>query len=335
MPAAFGTMPSGDTVYRHEIAAGGLSAAILTYGAVIQEIRLAGFDRSLVLGLNSLEDYVEYSPCFGAIVGRVANRIGFGRFKLDGTAYQIERNINKTHTLHSASAGLHLKNWQIVDSAADFIMLEAVTNDGEAGFPGTMTIRCTYRVIEPAGLQITLGATTDAACPCNLAPHSYFNLEGQGDILGHELMIDAQDITPMNDHLIPTGEVLSVENTTFDFRTARTISTGRADGSMRYDHNYCLADKPRSLRQVAFVRAPKSGMEMAVLTTQPGVQFYDGAKISIPVTGIDGWHYSANAGLCLESQHWPDAPNHEGFPDITLRPGEMYEHQSEYHFNKR
>jgi len=330
MPEFFGTLPSGDPVYRHKIAAGGLSSVILTYGAVVQELRLAGFERSLVLGLNRLEEYIAYSPYFGAIAGRVANRISFGRFHLDGVEYQIDRNIEGIHTLHGGSFGIGVKNWQIIDSGENFVLLEVVSNAGDMGFPGTMTIRCRYTITADSGLQVKLTAETDAPCPCNLAPHSYFNLEGEGNILGHELMIDAQQYTAINDALMPTGALEDVEGTDMNFRVMRPISSGQADGTMRYDHNYCLSKRPNPLREVAVVKAPRSGIEMRVLTTEPGLQFYDGAKIMVPEVGIDGRKYGANSGFCLETQHWPDAPNQPGFPDIILRPGKRYQHLTEY-----
>lgn len=330
MPELFGQMPSGDPVYRHEIAAGGLSSVILTYGAAVQELRLAGFERSLVLGLNRLEEYIAHSPYFGAIAGRVANRISYGRFHLDGVEYQIDRNIDGIHTLHGGSVGISVKNWQIIDSGEDFILLEVLSKDGDMGFPGNMTIQCRYTITPQTGLQVRLSAKTDAACPCNLAPHSYFNLEGEGDILGHELMIDADKITAISDELLPTGKLKNVEGTNMDFRVMRPISAGQADGTMRYDHNYCLSKRPKPLREVAVVKAPRSGIEMRVLTTEPGLQFYDGAKIAVPVVGVDGRKYGVNSGFCLETQHWPDAPNQPGFPDITLRPGKSYQHLTEY-----
>jgi aldose 1-epimerase len=198
------------------------------------------------------------------------------------------------------------------------------------GFPGTMTIRCRYSITAKCGLQVKLIAKTDKPCPCNLAPHSYFNLEGEGDVLDHQLMIDAQHVTAISDALMPTGALASVEDTVFDFRAMRQISTGVADGSMRYDHNYCLSNEVTAMREVAIVKAPRSGVEMRLLTTQPGLQLYDGAKISVPVIGADSRYYGANAGFCLETQHWPDAPNQPDFPDIILRPGQRYEHLAEY-----
>ncbi len=329
----FGTMPDGEPVYRIEIAAGAFSAAIITYGAVVQELRLAQFPRSLVLGLNRLEDYLAHSQHFGAIAGRVANRLSYGKFSIDGVDYQADQNIDGTHTLHGGTKGFGVRNWQIEDHGPDFVTLMLVSPDGDMGFPGQLVARCRYSITADQGLRVELSAETDAPTLCNLAHHSYFNLDGEDDILSHEIMIDADRITGMSGELLPTGELLDVTDTMFDLREMQRISAGKADGSLRYDHNYCLSDARVALRQVAKVRGAKSGIEMQVLTTEPGLQFYDGAKVAIPVAGIDGRKYEANAGLCLEAQSWPDAPNHAGFPSIELRPGEEYRQVSEYRFS--
>ena len=330
----FGEMPNGQLVYRAEIAAGKLSAAIITYGAVVQELRLAGFDRSLVLGLNTLEDYLDHSPHFGAIVGRVANRISYGKFSIDGVDYQADQNIDDTHMLHGGAAGFGNRNWQIEDHGPDFVVLKLISDDGDMGFPGNLIARCRYQITANQGLQVELSAETDAPTICNLAHHSYFNLEGEGDILGHEIMIEADHITEMSDQLLPTGELLDVDGTDFVLRDLRVISTGEADGSLRYDHNYCLSRKRVEPRHVATVRAANSGISMRVATTEPGLQFYDGAKVATPVAGIDGRTYGANAGLCLEAQCWPDAPNNADFPSIALNPGEKYRQVTIYRFER-
>lgn len=329
----FGEMPNGEPVDRVEIAAGGLSVAIITYGAVVQELRLAGFDRSLVLGLTTLEDYLAYSPYFGAIAGRVANRISFGKFSIGGEEYQVDQNIDNTHTLHGGTAGFGKRNWQIEDHGPDFVVLKLISDDGDMGFPGTLIARCRYQITVDQGLLVELRAETDAPTLCNLAHHSYFNLEGEGDILGHEIMIEAQEITEMSEQLLPTGELLDVSGTNFDLRSMRVVSHGNADGSLRYDHNYCLSRDRVELREVAIVRAVNSGISMRVSTTEPGLQFYDGAKVATPVTGVDGRAYGANAGLCLEAQCWPDAPNNPEFPSILLQPEETYHQVTEYRFS--
>ena len=333
--APFGKMPNGDPVYRVEIATGNLVTAIITYGAVVQELRLAGFDRSLVLGLNTLEDYLVYSPYFGAIAGRVANRISYGKFSIGRVDYQADQNVDNTHTLHGGAAGFGKRNWQIEDHGDDFVALMLISDDGDMGFPGKLIARCRYQITEDQGLRVELTAETDAPTICNLAHHSYFNLDGEGDILSHEITIDADQITEMSDQLLPTGGLLNVDGSDFDLRNMRVVSHGKADGSLRYDHNYCLSRERVELREVAKVKAPNSGISMRVATTEPGLQFYDGAKVSIPVTGIDGRTYCANAGLCLEAQYWPDAPSHEGFPKIRLDPGETYRQITEYRFERQ
>ena len=331
-PAPFGRMPTGEPVERLEIAGGDLSVAVLGYGAVIQSLNLGGFDRSLVLGLNSLEDYLQHSPHFGAIAGRVANRLSFGKFVIDGAEYRADRNVNGVHSLHGGRVGFGVRNWTFVEHGPDFAVLQLHSADGEMGFPGNLVARCEYRIVPPASLTVTLTAESDAPTLCNLAPHSYFNLEGAGDILSHQLTIHADRITEISEELIPTGNLAAVEGTVFDFREPRLVATGPADGRMRFDHNYCLSDGPRERRHVATLAAQRSGITMSLETTEPGLQFYDGAKINVPVEGLDGRTYGANAGLCLESQHWPDAPNHAAFAGITLRPGETYRHETIYSF---
>ncbi len=332
--SSFGTMPNGDEAFQIDIVAGALSASVITFGAAVQALRLAGFENSLVLGLNTLEHYIDHSPHFGAIAGRVANRLAFGRFELDGQHYQVDRNVDGVHSLHGGSAGFGVRNWQIEDCGADFVTLKLISLDGDMGFPGEFIARCRYSITGERGLRVELSAETNAPTLCNLAHHSYFNLEGEGDCLSHLLMIDAGKITNINANLVPDGTLLEVAGTSLDFRDLRQISDGEPDGSMRFDHNYCLSDKPTSLRQVAKVQAPASGISMQVLTTEPGLQFYDGAKIAVPVEGLDGRCYSANAGLCLEAQHWPDAPNHPQFPSVELRPGETYRQVTEFRFER-
>ncbi len=326
-------MPSGEPVERIKIGVGGLSASILTYGAVIQQLRLAGFDYSLVLGLESLDHYTRHSPYFGAVAGRVANRLSYGRFTLEGKTFQIDRNIEDTHTLHGGRNGFGVRNWTISEAADNFVELELFAPDGEMGFPGNLQVKCRYEIRPYATFRIELTAETDAPTPCNLAPHSYFNLDGTDDILSHHLEIDATKITVINERLLPTGELMAVKATPYDFINFRQISTGRADGMMRFDHNYCLSRESTDLRRVARLRSLQSGIDMTLATTTPGLQFYDGAKIAVPVIGIDGRMYRANSGLCLETQHWPDAPNQRDFPGIILRQGDFYQHITEYSFN--
>ncbi len=330
----FGDLKSGEPVSQIRIASGELSASVLTIGAVLQELRLEGFDKSLVLGLETLDHYLDYSPHFGAVAGRVANRLSFGRFAIDDTPYDVDPNIDGVHSLHGGAAGFGVTNWSIADVASDFVTLELNSPDGDMGFPGNLNAVCSYRIMHDAVLRIELTATTDAPTPCNLAPHSYFNLEGEGNILMHELKIAASQITEISEQLIPTGKLLPVEDTVFDFQDLRVVSKGLADGSMRYDHNYCLSEGPFPLRNVALLKAPGSGIWMSLSTTEPGLQLYDGAKIDVPVRGIDGRRFGANAGLCLETQHWPDAPNQPEFPDIILRPGMIYRHITEYAFKR-
>lgn len=326
----FGATPDGDRILALEIAGGGLSASVITWGAVLRDLRLAGHAAPLVCGFDDLDSYLRHSPYFGAIAGRVANRIGAGRFTLDGTIRQVDRNENGNH-LHGGAAGFGRRPWTVVDHRADAVTLEIVSPDGDMGYPGGLTARCTYRLADPGILQIRLEAATDAPTVVNLAHHSYFTLEDGADILDHRLWIDAERVTETDAALIPTGRLLPVAGTPWDFRRARPIRHEAADGRFRYDVNYCLSDAPTPApRRVARVEGGTLAMEL--WTTEPGVQFYDGWKVGVPVPGLDGRRYGACAGLCLEAQRWPDAPNHPGFPPMTLRPGERYEQVTEYRF---
>ncbi len=332
MSTPFGRTGTGEAVERVTIDGGGLRASVLTWGAVIQDLRLAGHGPALVLGFERFEHYPAHSPYFGAIAGRVANRIGNARFELDGRVHELDANQDGRHQLHGGRAGLGVRVWTIADSGPSHVTLEIVSEDGDMGFPGTLTARCTYRLVDPGTLHIELEAETDAPTLCNLTNHSYFNLDGGADVLDHTLRVAGDRVTELDGELIPTGRVLEVEGTVFDFREERPIRTEVDGERFRYDVNYCLADAPQPLRPVAWARGARSGITMEARTTEPGIQLYDGAKIDTPVPGLDGARYGPAAGLCLEAQRWPDAPSHPHFPSAVLRPGERYEQTTEYAF---
>ncbi len=330
MMERFGTLDNGETVDRVAITGGGLSAWILTWGAVVQDLRLDGHRPPLVLGLTGLSDYTAHSPYFGAIVGRVANRIAGGSYSIDGRQYQADRNFLGRHTLHGGAEAIGRRNWRVANAQSDQVTMEIIDPDG--GFPGECGIVCTYRLGGAGALDIELTATADKPTLCNLAHHSYFNLDGGADILAHELQIEADRYLPVDDELIPTGEVAQVAGTIFDFRTPRAIGGGDFTA---FDHNYCLSDDRRPLRRVATAYSPASDVEMIASTTEPGVQFYAGHKIATAVPGLTGNPYGAHAGFCLEAQYWPDYPNHRNFPQSVLRPGETYRQTTRYQFAKR
>lgn len=329
--ALFGTTAEGEPVQRFSIAGGGLTARIIGWGAVVQDLRLDGHDAPLVLGFENFDDYPAHSPYMGAIAGRYANRIRAGRFSIAGERHQAETNFLGKHTLHGGVKGFGKRVWSVADSGADFVTLTLHSPDGDMGFPGALDATCTYRLKIPGALSVELTAAADAATLCNLAHHSYFNLDdgGRGDTLGHRLMIAAGAYLPVDDELIPTGVVQPVDGSEFDFRTARTI---RGKSGTAFDHNFCLAAARGPLRQAAWAQGAQSGVEMEVWTTEPGLQFYDGARVARDVPGLGGRRYGAHAGFALEPQIWPDSPNRPYFPQAILWPGQIYRQTTEYRF---
>lgn len=328
----FGETKDGEPIQRVRIAGGGLAAGVITYGAVVQDLRLAGHDAPLVLGFERLDDYLDHSLYFGAIVGRQANRIARGRFSLDGERFETDANDNG-NTLHGGGSGLDRRAWRLAGHGDDFVTLAIVDSAGAMGFPGTLDISCTYRLKPPGTLSVELTATCDRPTPCNLAHHSYFNLNdgGRGSILDHRMSISAQAYLPTDAQCLPTGAVMPVEDTPFDFVVPRSIRLTVGEET-RYDHNFCLSAARGPLRRVAWAQGDRSGVEMEVWTTEPGLQFFTGHFADRQVPGLEGVVYRSFAGFCLEPQGWPDAPNRPYFPQSVLRPGEQYRQHSEFRF---
>lgn len=328
----FGETADGQTVHRLSIAAGGLSAKILTFGAIVQDLRLEGHDAPLVLGFDTFQAYIDNAIYAGAIVGRCANRIARGRFTIDGERFEVDRN-DRGNTLHGGSQGLDRRPWRLAGHGPDFVTLTITDPDGAMGFPGTLDISCTYRIRAPATLAVELSATTDRPTLCNLAHHSYFNLDdgGRSGILGHRLTIAAAAYLPAGGEGIPTGEVVPVEGTEFDFVVPRAIRSGNADNTL-YDHNFCLSAVRGPLRRAAWAQGEASGVELEVWTTEPGLQFFTGQFPGGERPGLCGIVYRPLSGFCLEPQVWPDSPNRPYFPQALLRPGEEYRQFSEYRF---
>jgi len=329
----FGRDPDGASVQRVAISGGGLRAKILTWGAVVQELWLDGHDRPLTLGFERFEDYLAHSIYYGAVVGRYANRIAHGRFTIDGERFETDQN-NNGHMLHGGSMGIYRRVWTLADHGADFVTLALRDPDGAMGFPGNLDISCTYRLRQPGVLAVELSATADRPTLCNLAQHSWFNLDdgGAGDVRGHRLMIRAAAYLPVDGTLIPTGVVEPVDGTPFDFRRARTIRAPEGVDEVDFDHNFCLAANRRPLTQAAWLQGARSGVEMEVWTTEPGLQFFAGNAPERPVPGLRGIRYRRHAAICLEPQIWPDSPNRSYFPQAVLRPRETYRQSSEYRF---
>jgi aldose 1-epimerase len=316
----------------------GIEVRVLTYGGIITSIRTpdrSGHVDDIVLGFDSLAGYLKESPYFGAIVGRYANRIANGRFTLDGATYHLPRN-NGPNTLHGGVRGFDKVIWTGEPFQSDSgtgVTLRYTSKDGEEGFPGTLVARVTYTLTPQDELVVDYEATSDKATPVNLSQHTYWNLRGTagGDILDHLLTLDAAAFTPVDSTLIPTGEIARVAGTPFDFRTATRIGAriGQENAQLRfgrgYDHNWVLdRGSAGGLMHAARLMEPSSGRTLDVNTTEPGVQFYSGNFLDGTIRGKGGRVYAHRSGLCLETQHFPDSPNHPDFPSTILRPGGRY-----------
>jgi aldose 1-epimerase len=324
----------GSPVLEAEIGStAGARAKILTYGAVLRDLRIpvGGALQAVTLGLNSIEDYVQHSPSFGAVPGRYANRIANGRFSIDGAAFELDRNYLGKHTLHGGRKGFGKRVWKLGDHDARSVSLSLVSEDGDMGFPGELRATCVYSFVEPATLRVELRAVADKPTLVNLTQHAYFNLDGSPDILDHELELGSDFYTPADSELIPTGEIRSVAGTAYDFRSARTVRNAE---DVSYDTNFIVSrpQGPDGLAFVARVRSPRNKLTLELHSTEPGVQLYTAAGLNCPVPGLDGARYGASAGLCLEPQAFPDSPNRRHFTDTVLRPDREYLHVSEFRF---
>lgn len=344
---SFGKTNDGESIDLHTLKnSNGMEAAIMNYGGVVQALRLpdkGGATVDVVLGCDDLAGYLKEASYFGALVGRYGNRIGNAAFKLDGVEYKLPVNDGK-NTLHGGKKGFDKRAWSAKDvSGADgpALQLTYVSKDGEEGFPGNLTSIVTYTLNDKNELRIEYHATTDKATVLNLTNHSYFNLAGQGegDILGHEVTIEADRFTPVDGTLIPSGELRKVEGTPLDFRQAHAIGE-RIDANDEqikfgkgYDHNWVLNHPAGALSLAARVREPKSGRVMEVLTDQPGLQFYTGNFLEGTIHGKGGMVYPHRSALCMETQHFPDSPNKPEFPSTVLRPGQEYKTTTVYRFS--
>ena len=322
-------MPDGSAVTRQRIEGGGLEAYVLSYGAVLQDLRLEGHDAPLVLGFEEFAPYLTDSPYFGAIAGRCANRIGVGRFTIDGVAHQVDQNFQDLHHLHGGREGVGKRNWTVESVFSDRITLRIELTDGEMGYPGNMVARCTYACLENGVFDVKITAETDAATLCNFAHHTYWNLDGGVTTDDHLMQVDADRFTVVDDGFIPTGESRDVTGTRYDFRTLRPIRD-----EVFIDHNLCLSDKRVDLRKIGTLISQKSEVSMEMRSTEAGLQVYDGFKMEVSPAGLGGRRYGKNGGVALEPQVWPDAINHDGFPSALLRPGEQYHQHTQFAFSK-
>lgn len=328
--AAYGTL--GDaTVHRVGLRGGELDVSILTFGATIQEllVHTRRGPRHVVLGFDTCAEYLSNRVYMGCVVGRFANRIAAGRFALDGAAYQLGRNENGVNHLHGGADGFSRKVWSIESVTERAVSLSLISPAGEEGYPGTLTAECRYSIEADRCLRIALAAVTDAPTIINLATHSYFNLDGAGNIFGHRLEIPADTYLPTDDAGIPTGEFAPVGETRFDFRTMRAVRPPDAP-PQRYDNTYVLGVSEGGVCKAA--RLESSGIGMEIWSTEPGIQLYDGGSMR-SIAGRAGQMYGPHSGLCLEPQRFPDSPNHSGFTDCALYPGQVYQQITEYRFD--
>jgi aldose 1-epimerase len=345
---SFGQTADGQQVRLYKLTnAHGLTAGIMTYGATVVSLETPdkqGQVADIVLGYDHLDGYLRNSPYFGAIVGRYGNRIGKGRFTLDGTVYKLATNNGENH-LHGGIKGFDKVVWAdepVRRSNAVGVKLDYLSKDGEEGYPGNLKATVTYLLTNDNELRIEYRATTDKATPVNLTHHGYWNLTGgQRDILGHVLTLNADRFTPVDKGLIPTGELPAVKGTVMDF-TKPTPIGARIESDFEqikfgggYDHNWVLNQGRKDMTLAAHVYEPTSGRVMEVYTKEPGVQFYSGNFLDGTITGKGGTVYRHRWGFCLETQHYPDSPNKPNFPTTILRPGRTYETVTIYRFGTK
>ena len=343
---SFGRTRDGESVDLYELTnSNGIHARISTYGATVVSLEAPDRDGTMgdvVLGFETLEGYLE-GRFFGAIIGRVANRIRRGRFRLNGEDYRLATNDGENH-LHGGIKGFDKVVWTaspVETQSGPGVELNYLSRHGEEGYPGNLSVKVVYTLTDRNELRLDCDATCDRDTVVNLTNHSYFNLagQGQGDILAHELMIDAEFITPTDPCLIPNGERQPVKGTPFDFSQMTAIGSRIANDDEQlgwaggYDHNFVLNGEIGTLRRAAKAKDPGAGRAMEVWTTQPGLQFYSGNFLDGSTTGKSGKVYNHRYGFCLETQHFPDSPNNASFPSVVLTRGERYHATTVYRFS--
>lgn len=345
----FGKAPGGQAVQLFTLTnTRGMQAKITNYGGILTALRVP--DRNgrfvdVVLGYDNLPAYIKSSPYFGALIGRYGNRIAGGKFRLNGKTYTLAKNNGPNH-LHGGKRGFDKVVWKpkmLLRNAQASLILRYFSRDGEEGYPGNLTVQTVYTLTNDNALKIDYSAVTDKATVLNLTHHSYFNLAGAGNgsILNHKLMINADRFTPVDKDLIPTGELRLVRGTPLDFRRLTTIGTRINQNDQQllrgkgYDHNFVLNRSGAQASLAARAYEPNAGRIMEVYTTEPGIQFYSGNFLDGTNIGKSGKVYKQRYGFCLETQHFPDSPNHPSFPTTTLRPGQVYRQTTIYKFAAR
>lgn len=342
--SSFGKLSDGTEIEQYTLTnAKGAVAKVITYGATLSELWIpdkAGKNADVVLGFDNLASYAGEHPFFGATVGRYGNRISKGKFSIDGKEYSLFLN-NGPNSLHGGKVGFNRKVWKaepVRVTHGSGVKFTYVSMDGEEGYPGTLTVHVTYELDDDNSLKISYHASTDKPTVVNLTNHSYFNLSGagSGDILKEVLQLDADHYTPVDDTLIPTGELKSVEGTPFDFRKPAAIGARNSQipGIAGYDHNFVLNGASGKVRKIGELSDPGSGRQMEIFTSEPGVQLYVSLGLDGSIKGIGG-AYQKFGALCLETQHFPDSPNHPQFPSTLVRPGEDLQTETIYKFSTK
>jgi aldose 1-epimerase len=339
----FGKLPDGSTAHLFTLRnAKGMTVKVTDYGLIITEILVPdrnGKIGDVVLGFDNLDQYLKGHPFFGAIAGRYANRIAKGKFSLDGKEYTLATNNGKNH-LHGGKVGFDKKLWAASDVSSEnnaAIEFKYTSKDMEEGYPGNLSLEVRYLLTDDNELIIDYSATTDKKTVINVTNHSYFNLAGSGDVKDHEIQIEADQFTPVDAELIPTGEIKSVKGTPLDFTSPHKIGERMEQtGLGGYDHNFVLrggvTDKPRLAARAS---ESKTGRMLEVNTTEPGIQLYTGINLNGSLTGVGGVNYGKSAGFCLETQHYPDSPNNPSFPSVVLEPGKKFHSTTSFKFSTK
>ncbi|HKI77703.1 MAG TPA: aldose epimerase family protein [Ignavibacteriaceae bacterium] len=342
----FGKLENGEEVYMYTLKnKNGMKAEITNYGATVVSLLAPdknGKMEDVILGYDSLKSYENGTSYFGAIVGRYGNRIGKGRFSLEGKEYQLTINNGENH-LHGGTVGFNKLLWKTDTFDDNSVKMTLVSPNGDQGYPGKITLTVTYTLTDNNELRIEYSGTTDKPTILNPTNHCYFNLTGnpENTILNHELKINAEKFTPVDEGLITTGELADVNGTPMDFRTPVPIGKNINNDFQQlifgkgYDHNWVINNYNGNVREAAIVYDPSSGRVLEVLTDQPGIQFYSGNFLDGSEIGKGGIHYQHRTGFCLEAQHYPDSPNKNNFPTVELKPGKIYTQSTIYRFTTK
>ena len=342
----FGKLDNGDNVFKYLLKNNNCEIEVITYGGIITSIKVPDINNNLIdiaLGFNNLDAYLEGHPYFGAIVGRFANRIDNGKFLINEEEYKLALNNNGT-SLHGGIKGFDKVNWNVINY--DYlnkrsIKLNYLSKHMEEGYPGNLDIYVTYTLLDDNELKVEYQAETDKTTVLNLTQHSYFNLSGEssGDILDHELLINADSFLPVNEKIIPTGEIKNVQDTPFDFRERKKIRRDILKNNRQlklgngYDHCWVLNDYNKKLRKISEVYSNQTRIKMEVFTDLPGLQLYSGNFLDGSLNSKKGKKYINRSGLCLETQAFPNSPNNESFPTTILEPGEKFYSQTSFKFS--